>query len=248
MRASLPDQLKACKYAVDASYVLQTIPTLGGFLSLNILTYLNDTTNFQWVYRNFATCGPGSRSLMQRMFGKQAINSVAMEEAGLKWLTEKQWTYYARLGLDPSHEWETGLRPGMRALDIENALCWCHRYINAFSTKDVRSLNDLPLPSYDPAVETNTGPPAWCVEERWRTSSSRTVWDGEHAEIDDRLSAVDDDEQVYEVEKVITRLGSGNPSQRKKNDKFRVRWLGWTPEEDTWETQQTLADGAADVS
>lgn len=131
MECGHPAQLKRCRYAVDASNVLQTIPTLGGFLSLNILCFLNDTNNFTWLYRDFATCGPGSRNYLRRIFGP-CISNGEMEDAGLKWLTEQQFKYYARLGQDPLHEWENGLRPGMRVLDVENALCWAHRYVNAY--------------------------------------------------------------------------------------------------------------------
>jgi hypothetical protein len=92
---------------------LQTLPTLGGFLSLNILCMLNQTPHFDWPYRTFASCGPGSRKCLQRMFGKEVINSVAMEEAGLRWLSDNQWRYWARLGIDPTYANDVpGIRPG----------------------------------------------------------------------------------------------------------------------------------------
>jgi hypothetical protein len=246
MRAGLPVKLLACKYAVDASYVLQTIPTLGGFLSLNILCYLNDTTHFKWMYRNFATCGPSSRYCMQRMFGREAINSVAMEEAGLLWLTEHQYRYYARLSLDPPHDTESGLRPGLRSLDVENALCWCHRYINAYERKGVPSFADDPLPMYAADAD-EAGAPAWCIEQRWADSSSRTSWDAARAEKEDRLGAIDgEDADVFEVEKVIARRGTAKAGSAA--GMFRVRWKGWMPEEDTWESASQLKDGAEEVS
>lgn len=241
MKAGIPARLAECTYAVDASYVLGTVPTLGGFLGLNILCFLNDTSNFTWLYRDFATCGPGSRKYLQRMFGKQCINSTAMEEAGLRWLCDNQWRYWARLGLDPPHPWQSGLRPGMRVLDIENALCWAHRYVNAYLDKGTRSLADLPPPSYDPEVTERCGPPAWCVEQRWLGSTSRTSWDADHSEVDDRVESLGDD--VYEIEKVVARLGSLDD----KDGRFRVRWTGWTPEHDTWERASSLREDAEEV-
>lgn len=241
---------------MDALYVLRTVPTIGGFLGLNIMCFLNDTTNFKFQYRDFATCGPGSRLYLQRMFGKQAINSEAMELAGLKWLCDNQWRYWARLGIDPPHEWKSGLRPGMsapkppspkqasltlgmRVLDFENALCWAHRYVNAYETKGTRSLATLPPPQYDPAITESCSAPAWCVEEKWLHSSSRTAWDAEFEE-NERVESLGDD--YYEIEKVVARLGSG------QDPLFRVRWTGWAPEWDTWERESGLREDAEEVS
>ncbi|BEI87912.1 uncharacterized protein CcaverHIS019_0106300 [Cutaneotrichosporon cavernicola] len=234
MKAGIPARLAKCTYAVDASYVLGTVPTLGGFLGLNILCFLNDTTHFKWRYRDFATCGPGSRKFTQRMFGKNIINNVAMEEAGLRWLADNQWRYWARLGLDPPHEWENGLRPGMRVLDVENALCWALRYVNAYVSKGTRSLANKPAPTYDAQVTEKCGPPAWCVEKKWLGSTSRAPWDGEHAEEDDHVGSMGDD--IYEIEKVVARLGQPDDP----DGLFRVRWTGWMPEWDTWERESSL--------
>ncbi|GMK54513.1 hypothetical protein CspeluHIS016_0110990 [Cutaneotrichosporon spelunceum] len=250
MKGGIPARLAKCTYAVDASYVLRTIPTLGGFLGLNILCFLNDTTHFKWQYRDFATCGPGSRAYLQRIFGKNVINNVSMEEAGLRWLTDNQWQYWARLGLDPPHEWEHGhgLRPGMRVLDVENSLCWAHRYVNAYERKRTRSLAkrslaDIPAPTFDPEVTEKCGPPAWCVEEKWLESTSRAPWDGDHDEADDRVESMGGDD-IYEVEKVIARLGNDRDDP---DGLFRVRWTGWMPEWDTWERGSSLCEDAEEA-
>jgi hypothetical protein len=242
MKAGIPARLAECTFAIDASYVLGTVPTLGGFLGLNILCFLNDTTHFKWPYRDFATCGPGSRKFLQRMFGKEVINNTAREEAGLRWLTDNQWRYWARLDLDPPHEWEHGLRPGMRVLDVENALCWAHRYVNAYQEKGTRSLADEPAPTYDPEVTEKCSRPAWCVEQKWLQSTSRTPWDAEHDEAEDHVESLGDDR--YELEKVVARLGSTDNT----DGLFRVRWTGWAPEWDTWERESTLREDAEEVS
>ena len=54
------------------------------------------------------------------------------------------------------------------------------------------------------------------------------------------LSAVDLDE--YYVEKIVAHEGKGrNP----KNWKFKVRWVGYEPEEDTWLNWTAVKDLAA---
>lgn len=239
MNAGLPAMLEQCRYAVDASNVLQTLPTYGGFLSLNVLCLLNETPHFNWPYRTFATCGPGSRYCMQRMFGKEVINSVAMEEAGLRWLADNQWRYWARLGIDPPHATDiSGMRPGMRVLDVENALCWCHRYIAAYEkAPHMRSFADVPPPVFDTDVTEAANEPAWCVDE-----SNVQDWDLFN-EASARIGHVDEDEDVYEVEKIVGR--SGNRSDR--DGFFRVRWRGWAPEEDTWERGSVLKDGSEEA-
>lgn len=243
MESDLPAQLKSCRFAVDASNVLQTIPTLGGFLSLNILCFLNDTPQFTWLYRDFATCGPGSRNYLRRIFGP-CISNAEMEDAGLKWLTEQQFKYYARLGQDAPHEWENGLRPGMRVLDVENALCWAHRYVNAYMGEGrrrgkpkLKSFADLPMPRYDPAVTEGCTHAAWAAEKRHVGNSSEAPWaTAAEDTLDGAIS--EQGEDVYEIERVVAKRGR----------LFRVRWKGWPPEQDTWETEATLRDGAEEVS
>ena len=243
METGLPEKLLQCKYAVDASHILQTFPTLGGFLAQNILVSLNDSPTLSFQYRTFATCGPGSRSYLQRVFGKQVINHIAMEQAGLKWLYENQWRYWARLGVDPPHAWdiEKGMRPGMRVLDIENGLCWCHRYVNAYQRKGYGSFADIPPPNYDPAITESASMPAWCDEESQLSSFNRTSFIGDYEEESAKLQ--EEEEVVYEIEKIICRKGH----RTDRDGLFRVRWKGYPPEDDTWERGSTLKEGAEDV-
>jgi hypothetical protein len=243
MECGLPDRLRQCRFAVDASHILQTAPTLGGFLSLNILYHLNDAPHTKFYMRNFATCGPGSRAFLQRMFGKSAINDVAMEQAGLKWLYDNQWRYWARLGEDPPHAWTVGIRPGMRVLDFENALCWAHRYVSAYQRKGYSSLADLPPPTYDPALTESTHMPHWCDEERYTRHTSRATFIGDYDEESQKLQEEEEGEGVYEVEKVVCRKGN----RTDKDGLFRVRWKGYPPEEDSWERASSLVDGAEEA-
>ncbi|CAO1626682.1 unnamed protein product [Parajaminaea phylloscopi] len=125
----LGQRIAKCKYLVDASALVQAIPTLGGFLSLNLLCYLNDSEHVNLDCDVFASCGPGARATLRKIFGS-CINSVAMEEAALRWLEENQWDCWERIGEKPPVC--PGLpRPGMRVLDFENALCWHHKYMRA---------------------------------------------------------------------------------------------------------------------
>lgn len=268
----MPERLRSCKYAVDASHTLQTAPTLGGFLSLNLLCYLNDSPHMKFYYRNFASCGPGSRKFLQRIFGSSEINSVAMEEAGLKWLYENQWRYWARLGEDPPHASTIGIRPGMRVLDFENALCWAHRYVNDYQTKGYGSVADMGIPEYDPEVCDRVSMPAWCDEERYRDNSSRAALLGDYEEEGFKLPKIEPERveavvveggdegegdgkrgkgkkevvemEVYEVEKIVCRKGNRGD----KDGLFRVRWKGYPPEDDTWERASSLKQGAKEVS
>ena len=114
MEMGLPAQLNGLKYAVDVSEVIMSVPTFGGFMSMCLLIILNEVPGWTFYYRDFATCGPGSRGYLQRLFGKEVINNKAMEEAGLRWMFQNQWRYYARLNLDPPHAWTLGIRPGLR--------------------------------------------------------------------------------------------------------------------------------------
>ncbi|WWC60707.1 uncharacterized protein I303_103283 [Kwoniella dejecticola CBS 10117] len=255
MLTDLPERLQLCKYAIDASELLLTVPTFGGFLSWNIICYLNDTTHFKWFFRNFATCGPGPRSFMARMFGgKQVINNDAMEEAGLIWLYENQWKYWAGIGEDPPHAWELGLKPGMRVLDIENALCWCHRYVNAFERngsgkgkgKGIGNLGQIPLKGFDKSKTDNSSEPAWCVEERWVNTASRVTYKDDAEERANELDHVEnEDDDVYEVERIVCRkTGNARSGECKNQTLFRVRWKGYPPEADTYQDARTIKAGA----
>jgi hypothetical protein len=224
MQCDLPRKLEECKYAVDASHILQTFPTLGGFSAQNIMIALNDSPTLSFQYRTFATCSPGSRSYLKRLY-------------------EAQWRYWARIGVDPPHAWqvEKGMRPGMRVVDIENALCWCHRYVNACQRKGYRSMADIPAPTYDPAITETASMPAWCDEQSQINSSSRATFMGDYEE--ESMKQQEEEEGVWEIEKVICRKGQRND----KDGLFRVRWKGYPPEEDTWQRGSSLKEGAEEV-
>ncbi|ORX36963.1 hypothetical protein BD324DRAFT_627842 [Kockovaella imperatae] len=236
MQMGLPAKLLSCHYAVDASNILRTVPTLGGFLSLNMLCYLNDSPHLSFSYRNFASCGPGSRAFLRAMFGP-CINSTAYEEAGLHWLQKNQWQYWAALGEDPPHAWELGVRPGVRVLDIENALCWCHRYVKDYLRLGYGSVADSTMP----VVKPEAFAPAWCDEEKNALNQSKAVFDDDYEEAAAKTRPVK--EGVWEVERVVGRKGN----RTDPDGLFRVRWAGWPPEDDTYERASTLRDGSADA-
>lgn len=235
MEMGLPEKLANTKYAVDASELIRTVPTFGGFLSLCLLCNLNEVPGWKFYYRDFATCGPGSRSYLKRLFGEKVINSEPMEQAGLKWLFQNQWTYWARLGKDPPHAWSLGIRPGLRILDIENGLCWTHRYVNDFTKRQFGSLNDLPFPTY---ASDKAHSPAWCDEQKYSDTSSKAVFEGDYEEEAAKLDEVEDD--MYEIEKIVCR----SRTRVSKDTLFRVRWKGYPPEDDIWERASSLQDGA----
>ena len=242
MKMGLPGRLRGVKFAADASNVIRTIPTLGGFLSLNMLCYLQSSPHLSFDYRDFASCGPGSRIFLQAMFGP-GINSVAMEEAGLQWLQENQWTYYASIGVDPPHAWELGIRPGMRVLDFENALCWCHRYVHEYLNKDYSSFADLPMPE---TRNDEFHAPAWCEEEKDVLNPSRPVFvdDYDQAKLKAENPEIEDQQGTWEVEKVVGRLGN----RTDKDGLLRVRWKGYPPEEDTYERVSSLMEDAEEAT
>ncbi|WWC89649.1 uncharacterized protein L201_004574 [Kwoniella dendrophila CBS 6074] len=251
MRAGLPDKLLNLNYALDASYILQTIPTLGGFLSWNIICFLNDSTSqFKWSFRNFATCGPGPRSYLQRIFGgKSVINNVIMEESGLLWLYENQWKYWNRFNENPPHAFQLGMKPGMRVLDFENSLCWCHRYVNEMERKGYGNFGQLPLPSIDKEQDELSHEPHWCEEFKNINSISKVIYKDDLEELKQREQhkhIEGKEEDCYEVEKVISRKDTRKGDQNKKDAMFRVRWKGYPPEEDTWEKSSMIKDGAAE--
>ncbi|PWN38646.1 hypothetical protein IE81DRAFT_296011 [Ceraceosorus guamensis] len=120
LEVDLAGRLKECKYLCDASALVQSIPGMGGFLSMNLVMDLIKSPTLKLAARDFASCGPGSREGLRRIFGPP-INSTIMDNAALRWLERNQWKYWARLGEAPPHA--PGLRPGLRVLDFENALC-----------------------------------------------------------------------------------------------------------------------------
>jgi len=241
MEMDMPSKLLECKYAVDASHIIQTAPTLGGFLSLCMLCYFNEAPHLHWTYRNWASCGPGSRAFLQRIFGQRTINSTPMEQSALVWLHTNQWKYWHNIGIDPPHAWEIGLRPGLRVLDIENSLCWCHRYVHSAERKGYGSvLNKGPLLQR----EGDASMPAWCDEEQYTRGKNQVAFKGDYTEEKDKLAALEADQGVFEIEKVVCRTGN----RKDKDGLFRVRWKGYPPEEDTWERASNLRNGAAEVS
>ena len=205
-------------------------------MSLCLICNLNQSPHLNFQHREHATCGPGSRSYLRRIFGETVINSPAMEDAGLRWLCDNQWRFWGRLREAPPHAWQIGLQPGLTPLSCENSLCWTHCYVASFAKYGYKNLSTLPPPTFDPSCD-EASYPAWCDEEKWASGSTRRSYAGE----DDRPPTQGD--EVYEVEKIADRLGS----RTDREGLFRVRWKGYPPEDDIWERASSLRNGAEEV-
>lgn len=194
-----------CHAAPDANIVTPPLPLH------SLLCYSSDSPHVNLDDRDFASCGPGSRATLQKIFGP-CINSVLMEEAGLKWLERNQWRYWARLGEDPPVCPGLG-RSGLSVLAIENALCWHHKYLRAQSQAGAAL---APPPVF---VQSETDLACRPADEPDPDDWKQQV--GCEAEADGS----------YEIEKIVNV---------KNDNQYRVRWAGYPPEQDTWEHRSTL--------
>ncbi|KAH9888849.1 hypothetical protein C8Q73DRAFT_654736 [Cubamyces lactineus] len=233
MEEDLPGQLKRLHHLKDAHGRISLFPGMGDFMALQLLLDLNMTAHFDFSEDEWVALGPGSLECLRKMFGP-SVRGVELE--ALEYLHRTQQDHFARLHIRPRDIPRVpGRTPGLSMVDLEHALCECEKYSRAHHPSIKGKRQKVAKRAFVPRPEPITAdvPAHWLRAPRKRG-----------AKLTYPSSFLVGDEQQYEVSHIVAekrgQSGTGDPQ-------YLIRWLGWGPDDDTWQRESDLVDGAPDV-
>ncbi|CDO73264.1 hypothetical protein BN946_scf185008.g26 [Trametes cinnabarina] len=235
MEEDLPGQLRKLHHLKDAHGRISLFPGMGDFMALQLLLDLNMTPHFNYSEDEWVALGPGSLECLRKMFGPSIRG---FEFDALRYLHQSQHTHFARLHIRPRDIPRVpGHTPGLSMVDLEHALCECEKYSRAchpsIKGKRQQVAKRLFVPRPNPI--TADVPPHWLTGPRRRREAITRP---------DAALVDSEGEEEYEVSHIVAEKRSGS---ERGDPQYLIRWRGWGPEDDTWEHESRLVDGAPDV-
>lgn len=187
-----------------------------------LLLDLNMCDHFNFPEEDWAVAGPGACDGLMRIFGKEVRGS---ESLAIAWLWENQHEYWNQLSLTPPLRHPTN--QGVSAVDIEHALCEFDKYCRKKYPSTLTRRTTIKT-RFVPSREPYTGN----LPKKWTQPAGAKV-------VMRPPPAIQKNGEVYyEVSHIVMASGKS---------KFLVRWLGYEPDEDTWEDAQNLGESAGKV-
>ncbi|KAH7916180.1 hypothetical protein BJ138DRAFT_1076001 [Hygrophoropsis aurantiaca] len=217
----LPEQLANAKFLVDVYKWLLTKPSMGEFTAYQLLLNLSYTSAMNFSEFDFVAVGLGARAGLRQCFGESLPRSL--EVTVIRWMQATQYDHFERLGL--SFDGLGSNRAPLMLCDIEHTLCELDKYVRVttgvsrgrpYTPSDAEPLEPLCLPK------------AWesCAREKCRIKTKKEAnWSTDLVE-------------KYDVESIIAHKVVKGQTQ------LRVRWRGYTEEDNTWEPESVLVQDA----
>ena len=189
------------------------------------------TPHFKWSEKEWAAVGPGSSACLQKMFGPTV---AGFEQEAIHYLYTTQEAHFIRNGITHIPRLSDNQPAGVSSVDIEHALCECEKYSRAAHPAIQGRRQKVGKRFFVPRPEPLTAdvPPHW-LDPACRRTHAFTYPPPE----------VVDGEELWEVSHIVAERKNstvGNPS-------YLIRWVGYGPNDDTWERRSVLEDGAPEV-
>ncbi|KAI0763819.1 hypothetical protein BD413DRAFT_454456, partial [Trametes elegans] len=229
MEEDLPGQLKTLSHLKDAHGRISLFPSMGDFMALQLLLDLNMTPHFDFSEDEWVALGPGSLECLRKMFGRE-IGAHALD--ALRYLHRTQHAHFARLcihrGAIPH---VPGRAPGLSMVDLEHALCECEKYSRAAHPDIAGRRQKVAKHAFVPRPAPITAD----VPAHWRDAPPRR-----------RASTIRPEpmlvggEQQYELSHIV----ADKRNQGGSDPQYLIRWLGYGPDDDTWQRESELVAGA----
>jgi hypothetical protein len=181
---------------------------------------LNYTQTINFCENQWASAGPGARKCLVAIFGPKVKDH---ELHAMRWLVENQQAHWDRLGYTPRVTPDFH-RSGVSIVDMEHALCEVLKYNRPLETGkfvgNPKPIQNVHLPS------------------KWLKGATGL----EGRETEEEIAARRPDKpfvdgEEYEVSHIVTQ----------KNKQYRVRWLYYTPDTDTFMGVDELKESVPEV-
>lgn len=176
--------------------------------------------HFNWSEDEWVETGPGSKACLQKIFGGDVLCDA---EWAIRYLRDQQWSWYSHVGV--LQEQIPRVSPlktnGLTMVDIEHSLCECEKYSRGKLPGIKGKRTSVGKRRYTPKDDNPTAdvPEHWLLEREVEDHPCPPPLDGD---------------DLYEVECIV-----GEDKSR-----YRIRWLGWGPEDDTWEPKEGIVQGS----
>jgi len=178
----------------------------------------------EWV-----ALGPGSLECIRKIFGP-AVRGREYE--AFRYLHFSQHEHFARLGIYPDRipRLCKSRRVGVSMVDLEHSLCECEKYSRAKHPAIDGKRKRVAKHVWHPSRKYLTAD----LPEHWTTSM------GTMTKLTRPPPTNLEDPSQYEVSHIVAE----KRTQTQVAGQYLVRWTGYGPDDDTWQHEKDLIDGA----
>jgi len=182
-----------------------------------------------WPENDFASFGPGSKEGLKHIFCDPLGARIG---DAIKYLHQTQYKVWKHLGITaiPSLD-RRGHEQGLSLPDIEHSLCEFAKYMR------LKELSGKATVRSGSQFKANSSPLSYCLPSKWRVPEVGGVKRGADIAAEEVSSEPgdSDDPNVYEVSHIVAqRYSRRSRKKRRKVVQYRVRWVGYESEDDTW--------------
>ncbi|THH07988.1 hypothetical protein EW145_g3016 [Phellinidium pouzarii] len=221
MDNGLLGKLMECEFMADAFDALYVYPSMGDFMTFQLLINLSYTPLLNFNENDFVIAGVGAMEGLRKCFSPTSLTRGSEEEL-IRWMTETQDEHFERLGLEFSGLGKRGR--AMTLVDVEHTLCEVHKYSRLVSERSFAHGK-----RFTPVTEELPRYPA--LPKAWNHPARRLVRR--------RPGKYEHPQKQFVVSKILDKAIDENG-----NVIYFVDWQGYESSDRTWEPASILLEDA----